>query len=125
MSWKVLETILSYLARYTHTFVFFILIIFFYQHSHIEQLTTKRKPPTGRKTWNQSTPLKRDHQAQYQHVSFAAAESGRGTLSSEITSSQLSDGAPRMLSHSVAPVAPDVMKASTSSGRRQDLLASG
>ena len=120
MSWKVLETILSYLARYTHTFVFFILIIFFYQHSHIEQLTTKRKPPTGRKTWNQSTPLKRD-----QHVSFTAAESGRGTLSSEITSSQLSDGAPRMSSHSVAPVAPDVMKASTSSGRRQDLLASG
>lgn len=106
-----------------------IFIIFFYQHSRIDQPTGKNKPFTGRKTWDQSTPLKkREHQTQYQLTSYTGAESGRDTLSSEIASCQLRDSTlatPRMLSHSVAPAAPDVTKVSMSSGRRQDLSASG
>ncbi|KAJ7374044.1 M-phase phosphoprotein 9 [Desmophyllum pertusum] len=98
-------------------------------NSRIEQPTSKTKPFTGRKTWDQSTPIKkRDHQAQYQLTSYISPESGRDFLGSELTSCPLHGSTlatPRLSSHSVAPAAPDVMKLPTSSGRKQDLSSSG
>ncbi|XP_078362054.1 uncharacterized protein LOC144646372 [Oculina patagonica] len=96
----------------------------------VEQPTSKNKPFTGRKTWDQSTPLKkRGHHPQYQLSSYTAADSGRDTLGSELGSYQPHDSTlatPRMLSHSVTPAVPDATKASTSSGRRQlDFSSSG
>ena len=98
-----------------------ILIIYFYQHSRIEQPTSKNKPLTERKTWDQSTPLKKRGQ-QYQLASYSAAESGRDTQSYQQHDSTLA--ASRRL-FSAAPTAPDVTKALTSSGRRENLSASG
>ncbi|XP_020631831.1 uncharacterized protein LOC110068764 isoform X2 [Orbicella faveolata] len=99
------------------------------QDNSTEQPTSKNKPFTGRKTWDQSTPVKEQgYQPQYQSVPCKVVESGRDTLSSEVASCQQPDStlaAPRRWLSSAAPGAPDVTKALTSSGRRQDLLASG
>lgn len=87
-------------------------------------LTSKNKPFTGRKTWDQSTPIKK----QYQSTPYKLVESTRDALSSDIASCQPPDSTlatPRRLLPSAVPAAPDVTRASTSSGRGQDFSAIG
>ena len=101
----------------------------FYQRRSTEQPTSKNKPFTGRKTWDQSTPIKKQGlQPQYQSTPYKVVESVRDTLSPEIASCQQHDSTlatPRRLLPSAVPAVPDVTKASTSSGRGQDLSAIG
>ena len=95
----------------------------------MEQPVGKNRPFTGRKTWDQSTPFKkRDIRPQYQLPSYTGAGSTRDSLGSELASFQPYDSTlamSRMSPHSVTPAVPDVAKASTSSGRRQDFSSSG
>lgn len=103
--------------------------LYFYQHSSTEQPTGKNKPFTGRKTWDQSTPIKKQGQhPQYQSAPYKAMESTRDTLSSDMASCQQRDStlaSPRRLLPSAIPVASDVTRASISSGRGQDFSAIG
>ena len=98
----------------------------FYQHTSTDQPTSNNKPFAGRKTWEQSTPFKKQGlQPQYQSVPYKVVESGRDTLSSEVASCQQYEStlaSPRRLFSSATP---DVTKALTSSGRGQDLSATG
>lgn len=98
-------------------------------NSSTEQPISKNKPFTGRKTWDQSTPIKKQgQQPQYQSAPYKAMESARDTLSSDIASCQQRDStlaSPRRLLPSAVPAAPDVTRASTSSGRGQDFSAIG
>lgn len=97
------------------------------EKSHSEQPTGKSKPFIGRKTWEQSTPMKkREIQRAEQSLApsyVTSPEIGRNVLGAEVAPS--CQPYATTLVHSGTPTVPDVMKMTPSSARKQDLSSSG
>jgi len=101
------------------------LALVFYQYRHVELPTGKNKLFTGRKMWENSTPIKkREPQAQSLAPPFITSpEIGRDAVSSELVTA--CQPYPTSMVHSGTPTIPDVMKLEPSSGRKRDLSSSG
>ena len=102
----------------------FIFSCFLFLLSHIEQSTGKNKLFTERKTWEQSTPIKkRDIQKAEQSQlasSYTSPEIPRHVLSSASCYPYASS-----LLHSGSPAVPDVLKISSCPTKKQDLSSNG
>lgn len=90
----------------------------FQDKSHVQTPSTKSRPFIGRKTWEQSTPLKKRQQAVYQWTSYPGSYLARDHTSSDMTSCQ---------SHASALTTPlpGAVKVATPFARKQDPLTSG
>ena len=99
----------------------------FFLLSHIEQSTGKNKLFTGRKTWEQSTPIKkRDIQKADQSQlasSYTSPEIPRDVLSSELAASCHPHATSPI--HSGSPAVPDVLKIPSCPTKKQDLTSNG
>lgn len=89
----------------------------FFLYSHVEASNIKSKPFVGRKTWEQSTPLKKRLQ-QAESQLTTGSDSGRDYTSSDMTNCQ------SHVSASTTPL-PDAMKVATPYAKKQDLSSSG
>lgn len=105
----------------------FVFSCFFFLSSHIEQSTGKNKLFTGRKTWEQSTPIKkRDIQKADQSQlasSYTSPEIPRDVLSSELAASCHPYATSPI--HSGSPAVPDVLKIPSCPTKKQDLSSNG
>ena len=98
--------------------------LFFFLSSHIEQSTGKNKLFTGRKTWEQSTPIKkRDIQKADQSQlpsSYTSPEIPRDVPSSELAASCHPYATSAI--HSGSPAVADVLKIPSCPTKKQDFL---
>ena len=105
----------------------FVFSCFFFLSSHIEQSTGKNKLFTGRKTWEQSTPIKkRDIQKAEQSQlasSYTSPEIPRDVPSSELAASCHPYATSPILSGS--PAVADVLKIPSCPTKKQDLSSNG
>ena len=107
--------------------LFFFSLFFFFLLSHIEQSTGKNKLFTGRKTWEQSTPIKkRDIQKADQSQlpsSYTSPEIPRDVPSSELAASCHPYATSPI--HSGSPAVADVLKIPSCPTKKQDLSSNG
>lgn len=90
----------------------------FFLCSHVEASNIKSKPFVGRKTWEQSTPLKKRLQQAESQLTYSGSDPGRDYTSSDMTNCQ------SHVSASTTPL-PDAMKVATPYAKKQDLSTSG